>query len=79
MYARVYDCGQIVIKTHDQDQDQDQDTTGTQDTTGRHHRKREDSGKAEKPTYMGKIADDEKKYKKKLRKIWKCKKPAVSL
>lgn len=51
MYARAYDSGQIVIRTHDQDQDQDQDqdrtrnTAGTQDTTGTHHRKREDSGK----------------------------------
>ena len=45
-------------RTHDQDQDQDQD----QDTSGTHdNRKREDSGKAEKPEYICMIAGNEKK------------------
>ena len=34
------------------------------------HRKREDSGKAEKPEYICMIAGNEKKYKKKLKKNW---------
>ena len=61
MYARASDCGQIIIRTHDHDQH----TNGTQDTAGTHdNRKREDSGKAEKPAYIGIIAGNEKKYKK---------------
>ena len=61
MYARAYDC---------------QDSTGytiNTPTDTAHHWKRDDSGKAEKPTYIGKIADDEKKYKKikKNLEIWK--------
>ena len=62
MYARMYDYGQIVIRTHDHDQD----TTGTR-TTG----KGRNTGKAEKPAYICMIAHNEKKYKKKLKKIWK--------
>ena len=49
VYARVYDSGQIVIRTHDQH------TNGTHD-----NRKREDSGNTEKPAYIGKFADNEK-------------------
>ena len=37
------------------------------------------TNKAGKPVYIGKFADNEKKYKKKLRKIWKYEKAAVSL
>ena len=32
------------------------------------------TGKAEKPAYIGKFADNEKKYKKKSKKIWKYEK-----
>ena len=32
-----------------------------------------------KPTKKGRIESNEKKYKKKLKKIWKCEKAAVSL
>ena len=77
-------------RTHDQDQDQDQDSTGTRHTTGTHdHRRRpgehqrragrKATNKINFALYIGTIADDEKKVQKKLRKIWKCKKPAVSL
>ena len=65
IYARAYDCGQIVIRTHDHDQH----TNGTHD-----HRKREDSGKAEKPEYICMFAGNEKKVQKKSRKIWKYEK-----
>ena len=47
----------------------------TQDTTGTHHRKREDSGKAEKPAYIGIFAGNEKKYKKIKEKFGNVKKP----
>ena len=62
IYARAYDCGQIVIRTHDHDRH----TNGTHD-----HRKREDSGKAEKPEYICMIIDNEKKVQKKSKKICK--------
>ena len=53
MYARVYDC-----------QDSTSGTSGTH-TNGTHdHRKREDSGKTEKPVYICMIAGNEKKLKK---------------
>ena len=70
MYARAYECGQIAIRTHDKDQH----TTGTgppeHTTTG----KERNTGKAEKPVYICLITDNEKKYKKKLKKIWKYEK-----
>ena len=72
MYARASDCGQIASRTHDQDQDQH--TIGTHD-----NRKREERRQSGKPEYICMFASDEKKYKKKLRKIWKCEKAAVSL
>ena len=55
MYARAYDC-----------QDSTSGTSGTHTnghmTTGTHdHRKREDSGKAEKPEYICMILGNEKK------------------
>ena len=59
IYARAYNCGQIVIRTHDQDRH----TNGTHD-----NRKREDSSKAGKPAYIGKFADNEKKVQKKVKK-----------
>ena len=73
MYARAYvrasDCGQMV-SGHTT-------TTGTptEHTTG----KERNTGKAEKPVYICMIAGNEKKYKKKLKKIWKYEKAAVSL
>ena len=61
MYARMYDSGQIVIRT------QDRHTSGTHD-----HRKREEHRTpAEKPEYICIIADNEKKVQKKLKKICK--------
>ena len=57
MYARAYDCGQIVIRT--QDQDHDRNTAGTR-TTGKERNTRP----PEKPVYICLIADNEKKYKK---------------
>ena len=65
IYARAYDCGQIVFRTHDQDQDQDQDTAGTQDTTGTHHQKKGGLGQT-KICYCLEIytPNNEKKYKK---------------
>ena len=56
MDARAYDCGQIVIRTHDQDQDQDQDQNTPPEKGG--HKQ---SGK---PEYICMIAANEKKYKK---------------
>ena len=67
MFARAYDC-----------QDSTSDTRRTHlrtHTTG----KGRNTSKAEKPEYIVMIAGNEKKYKKKLKKIWKCKKAAVSL
>ena len=63
MYARMTEEN----RTHDHDQD----TTGIgppeHTTTG----KERNAGNTEKPAYIGIIAGNEKKYKKKLRKIWK--------
>ena len=53
IYARAYDCGQIVIRTHDKDRHTT--STPTEHTT---------TNKAGKPAYIGKFADNEKKYKK---------------
>ena len=55
VYACMYACMIEGNRAHDQDRH----TNGTHD-----HRKREDSGKAEKPAYIGIIAGNEKKYKK---------------
>ena len=52
MYARAYECGQIVIRH----------TTSGHSTAGTHdHRKREEHQQAEKPAYIGKFAENEKK------------------
>ena len=64
VYARMIEGN----RTHDQDRHKT--GTPTEHTT---------TGKAGKPEYICMIAGTEKKYKKKLRKIWKCKKTAVSL
>ena len=62
MYARAYDCRTTQERrTH---------TNGTHD-----HRKREDSGKTEKPVYICMFAGNEKKYKKSLKKFGNVKKP----
>ena len=53
-------------RTHDQDQDQDQDTRPEYTTTG----KGRTQAKRKKPEYICMIAGNEKKYKKKLKKIW---------
>ena len=75
MYARASDCGQIIIRTHDQVQDQDQDTNG-HSTTGTHdHRKREEHQQAGKSEYICMIAGNEKKYKKSQEKFGNIKKP----
>ena len=61
VYARAYECGQIVIRHTTSGHS----TAGTQDTTGTHdHRKREEHQQAGKPEYICMIADNEKKYKK---------------
>ena len=48
---------------------------------GQHKRGEHDQREREegKPAYIGIFADNEKKYKKKLKKIWKYEKAAVSL
>ena len=71
-YARAYECGQIVIRTHDHDQH----TTGTgpPDTPTEH----KTTGKAEKPAYVGIIAGNEKKYKK-VKKNLEIRKKSVPL
>ena len=60
MYARAYECGQIVTRTHDHDQH----TTGTgppeHTTTG----KERNAGNTGKPAYIGIISCAEKKLKK---------------
>ena len=66
----VYACMIEENRTHDQDRH----TARTHD-----NRKREDSGKAGKPEYICMIIDNEKKVQKKLKKIWKYEKDAVSL
>ena len=57
MYARMYDSGQIVIRTHDQH------TNGTQDTSG----KGRNTGKT-KFMIAGRST---RKNEKKLKKVWK--------
>lgn len=77
MYALVYDIGQIVIWTQDKHTTGTQDTRTRTRTPPEHHRrnthtrgreettgKGRNTGKAEKPAYIGKIAHNEKKYKK---------------
>lgn len=77
MYARAYDCrttqerrtrttGHGTPPEQRGTQDHDQHTTEKERNTG-------------KPAHIGIIAGTEKKYKKKLRKIWKYEKNAVSL
>ena len=70
IYTRAYECGQIVIKTHAHDKH----TNGTQDTTG----KGRNQAKREKPLYIGKIAANEKKYKK-VKKNLELRKKVVTL
>ena len=75
----------MTTRTHDQvhdqvqDQDQDQDTNGHSTnghtTTG----KERDTSDTGKPVYICLITDNEKKVKKKSKKIWKYEKAAVSL
>ena len=67
----MYACMIEGNRTHDQDRH----TAGTQDTSG----KERNTGKAGKSEYICMIAGNEKKSTKKLKKIWKCEKPAVSL
>lgn len=65
MYARAYDCQDSTSdtrRTHTNGH-----TTGTQDTTGTHHRKREDSGKQNLLLW----GDLHSKNKKKLKKVCK--------
>ena len=66
MYARVYDCGQIVIRTHDHDQHTNGHTNGTQDTTSKGATT---SIKIEFAYIIGMIAKNDKKNEKKLKKI----------
>ena len=69
MYARAYECGQIVIRTHDKDRH----TTSTpteHTTTG----KERNAGNTGKPAYIGIIAGNEKKYKKSQKKFGNTKK-----
>ena len=91
--VRVYMCARVCAyvcvcmiegnRTHDQDRHTSsthpEHTTGTgppeHTTTG----KERTTGKAEKPAYICMFAGNEKKHKKKLRKIWKYEKAAVSL
>ena len=76
VYACMYVCMIEENRTHDRH------TSRTPPeylrNTG-HQRKREEHQQAEKPVYIGIIADNEKKVQKKLKKIWKCEKAAVSL
>ena len=58
MYVCVYDLGK---------QDTRQRPAHDRNTTG----KERDTGKAGKPAYIGKFADNEKKVQKKSKKIWK--------
>ena len=66
IYARASDCGQMIIRTHDHDQhtppNNDHQNTGHQRTRGNHGKK--DHRQREKPAYIGKFAENEKKYKK---------------
>lgn len=68
MYARVYArasvCGQIVIRTHDQDRHTRPTHNGTQDTTGKGV-----TTKIKFAYIIGMIAKNEKN-EKKLKKIW---------
>ena len=75
MRVRVCMRVRLNIRTHDHDQD----TNGTRTNGTPPLEKERNTGNTEKPAYIGKIADNEKKYKKKLKKIWKYKKAAVSL
>ena len=59
IYARAYDCGQIVARTHDHDQHTTSKPT-EHTTTG----KERNAGNTEKPVYIGMISCAEKKYKK---------------
>lgn len=73
MYARAYDCQDstghtTTTRTHDQDQDQDQHQD--QHTSG----KERNTSKAGKPTYIGRLPANKKKYKKKLKKFGNKKK-----
>ena len=56
VYARASDCRQIVIRTHGQDQHTTGHTNGTQD-----HRQESNHKQREKPAYIGKFAENEKK------------------
>ena len=61
MYARAYECGQIVIRTHDHDQlktSTPPDTAPTEHTTTGKER---NAGNTGKPAYIGIIAGNEKK------------------
>ena len=62
MCARVYDSGQIVIRTHDHDQH----NTGTTPDTPLEHTtgKERNTGNTRRPVYICLIAGNEKKYKK---------------
>ena len=59
VYARVYECGQIIIRTHDHDQHKTSKPT-EHTTTG----KERNAGNTGKPVYIGIIVGNEKKYKK---------------
>lgn len=80
MYACAYDCGQIVIRTHDHDQhtngQTNGQTNGTQDATG----KRATANTKIKFAYIiGVIAKNDKKNEKKVKKNLVIKKKAVPL
>ena len=84
MYVRVYDCRTTQERRTRTTGDTAGDTAGTRTPEDERkppehdHRKRQEHGQRWKPAYIGKIANNEKKSKK-LKKIWKCEKPAVSL
>ena len=69
MYARAYECGQIIIRTHDHDQH----------TTGTGPQEHTTTGKERKSLHIYVGLQTMKKVKKSLKKIWKYEKAAVSL
>lgn len=72
VYARVYDCGQIVIRTHDQDQDQHTTGHGTppEHTAGTQQPEKGGTREARKQNLRF-SGDPHTINKKKLKKVWK--------
>ena len=75
MYARASDCGQIIIRTHDHDQHTNGHSTNGHSNGTQDHRQESNHKQREKPAYIGIFADNEKKYKKSLKKFGNMKKP----